>query len=78
MITPAQIRAARALLGWSQSQLAEKAGVSRNALNNLEREVVAPRRSTVKAIQQTLEQAGIEFTEGGVRPVTPQPKKDNN
>ena len=78
MITPAQIRAARALLGWSQSTLAEKAGVSRNALNNLEREVVGPRRSTVKAIQQALEQAGIEFTAGGVRPVTPQRKENHD
>jgi ribosome-binding protein aMBF1 (putative translation factor) len=32
MITPRQIRAARALLGWSQQQLADKAIVSLNAV----------------------------------------------
>jgi len=74
MITPAQIRAARALLGWHQSDLAKAAGVSLNTLNNLERDVVDARRSTVTAIQRALEQAGIEFIEGGVRRV-PLPRK---
>jgi transcriptional regulator with XRE-family HTH domain len=32
MISPRQIRAARALLGWSQLQLADKAIISLNAL----------------------------------------------
>lgn len=75
MITPAQIRAARALLGWHQSDLAKAAGVSLNTLNNLERDAVDARSSTVNAIQRALEQAGIEFIEGGVRRV-PTPRKD--
>jgi len=37
MITPRQIRAARALLGWSQQKLADKAIVSLNAVTRLER-----------------------------------------
>lgn len=65
MITPRQIRAARALLGWSQQELADKAIVSLNAVTRLERGDVDPRVSTVSAIQKALEKAGIEFIESG-------------
>lgn len=61
MITPRQIRAARALLGWSQQELADRAIISLNALVRLENEKVDPRLSTVTAIENTLRKAGIEF-----------------
>lgn len=61
MITPRQIRAARALLGWSQQQLADKAIVSLNALARLEIGNVDSRVSTMMAIQKALIKAGIEF-----------------
>lgn len=61
MITPRQIRAARALLGWSQQELADKAIVSVNALARLEKGAVDSRVSTVSAIQKALVKAGIEF-----------------
>jgi predicted transcriptional regulator len=61
MITPRQIRAARALLGWSQQQLADKAIVSLNAVVRLESGVVDSRISTVQAVQKALVKAGIEF-----------------
>ena len=61
MITPRQIRAARALLGWSQQQLADKAIVSLNAVTRLEKQRVDSRVSTLTAIQKTLTKAGIEF-----------------
>lgn len=61
MITPRQIRAARALLGWSQQQLADKAIVSLNALARLEKGVVDSRLSTVQAIQKALTKAGVDF-----------------
>ena len=64
MTTPAQIRAARALLGWTQAELAAKAGISTNALNNIERGAADPRLSTVNAIRKALEDAGIEFLSG--------------
>jgi predicted transcriptional regulator len=63
MITPRQIRAARALLGWSQQQLADKAIVSLNALARLETGNVDSRVSTMLAIQKALIKAGIEFLE---------------
>jgi predicted transcriptional regulator len=40
MITPRQIRAARALLGWSQQRLADKAIIALNALARLEKGAV--------------------------------------
>jgi predicted transcriptional regulator len=61
MITPRQIRAARALLGWSQQQLADKAIVSLNAVARLEKRAVDSRISTVQAVQKALVKAGVEF-----------------
>ncbi|THD70422.1 MAG: helix-turn-helix domain-containing protein [Bradyrhizobium sp.] len=63
MITARQIRAARALLGRSQQQLADKAIVSLNALVRLEKGSVDSRVSTVLAVQKALAKAGIEFLE---------------
>jgi predicted transcriptional regulator len=67
MITPRQIRAARALLGWSQQQLADRAIVSLNAVTRLEKGKVDSRRSTVDAIEKTLIKAGVEFLPAGER-----------
>lgn len=61
MITPRQIRAARALLDWSQQDLADKAIVSLNALARLERGTVDPRASTLSAVEKALMRAGVEF-----------------
>ena len=61
MITARQIRAARALLGWSQQQLADKAIVSLNALARLEKESVDSRVSTLQAVEKALAKAGVEF-----------------
>jgi predicted transcriptional regulator len=76
MITPRQIRAARALLGWSQQQLADKAIVSLNAVARLETGNADSRVSTITAIQKALSRAGIEFLDAdqkgeGVRLRTP-------
>ena len=58
-----QIRAARALLGWSQSKLARSAGIGLATLQRIEQNegVVKGNFSTVLKIQQVLEQAGIRF-----------------
>lgn len=61
MIAAKQIRAARSLLGWTQEQLADAASLSLAVVNNVEREAVDPRRSTLEKIQVALEAAGIEF-----------------
>jgi predicted transcriptional regulator len=61
MITSRQIRAARALLDWSQQQLADSAIVSLNAVARLEKGIVDSRISTVLSVQKALAKAGIEF-----------------
>jgi predicted transcriptional regulator len=67
MITPRQIRAARALLGWSQQQLADKAILSLNAVTRLEKGKVDSRLSTLAAIEKALAKAGIKFLSAGER-----------
>lgn len=61
MITPEQIRAARALLNWSQVQLAEASQIASQSIKNIERGVTDPRLSTAMAIKTTLEKAGVQF-----------------
>jgi len=61
----AQIRAARALLGWSQTKLARSAGVGLATLQRLEQSngVVKGNFATVLKIQKALEGAGISFSD---------------
>ncbi len=65
MITPVQIRAARALLNLSQDELAEASGLARQSIKNIERGVTDPRLSTAMTIKTTLEKAGVQFLEVG-------------
>jgi transcriptional regulator with XRE-family HTH domain len=60
-----QIRAGRALLGWSQTKLARIAGVGLATLQRIEQNdgVVKGNFSTILKIQKALEQAGILFTD---------------
>ena len=63
LITTPQIRAARALLRWSASDLSDKSGVGISTIKRLEvmDGVPAINISTMVAIQSALEKAGIEF-----------------
>ena len=65
MIVPAQIRAARALIGWTQAELAAASALSEMSIKNIERNFTDPRASTLSAIIRALEAAGVEFTNGG-------------
>jgi transcriptional regulator with XRE-family HTH domain len=63
MLVFAQIRMARAALGWNISDLASKASVSVSTIKRVETpegfaKVTA---ANLKLIKQTLEQAGVEF-----------------
>lgn len=62
---PAQIRAARALLAWSQKVLAERSLVGLSTIKAIEAGTGRPTKANLSAIQRALEVAGIEFTEGG-------------
>jgi hypothetical protein len=66
MITAHQTRAARALLGWTQEMLADKAAVSLTALKRLE-SVNGERvfESTEDSVRRALESAGIVFINSG-------------
>lgn len=63
MLTSAQIRSARAALGWSAQELAEKSGVVRRTIASIEAQTGVPgaNSSTLHKIQTALEAAGIEF-----------------
>jgi transcriptional regulator with XRE-family HTH domain len=61
MITSRQVRAARALLGWTQERLADKALVALTALKRLESDRLLVRDATREAVRKALEAAGIVF-----------------
>jgi transcriptional regulator with XRE-family HTH domain len=61
MITPAQCRAARALLDWSQQQLAIAARVGVVTVRQFEGGAAQPRRATLDVVQRALEAAGVVF-----------------
>lgn len=65
MLTGRQIRAARAMLGWTATELAERAGTTRNTVQRLEQEDGIPqsRSKTLFDLRKALENAGIEFLE---------------
>jgi predicted transcriptional regulator len=65
MISAGQIRAARALIGWKQVDLAKAARVSDVSIKNIERGVTDPRASTLEAIQTAFEKAGVVFLDAG-------------
>lgn len=65
MITPQQIRGARAMLALTQADLARAADISATALNNIERGSSDPKASTLQAIKKALEAAGVIFVADG-------------
>ena len=68
MITIEQIKAARGLVNWTQTDLAKATGLSLPALNNLERKATLPRTSTLQLIETAFTRAGVEFLDNtGVR-----------
>ena len=67
-VTPAQCRAARALIGISQAEFARAAVVPRNVVIDFEVSSLKPRPAYLEAIQRTLESAGVEFIDVGDRP----------
>jgi DNA-binding XRE family transcriptional regulator len=60
VITATQCRAARALVDWSQSELAENAGLTQVTLSTFEKGGNMRESNNLK-IQETFEGAGVEF-----------------
>jgi len=67
MLTAEQSRAARGWLGWSQADLASRAGVSLSAVRDFEKGRHKPIRNNLAAMLQVFEQAGLrmEFADDG-------------
>lgn len=82
MLTGAQIRAARGLLGWSQKELSKKAELGFATVQRAEREAASIKGmvDTAVKIQTALKHAGIEFIDAdeekgpGVRLTRPIPE----
>jgi transcriptional regulator with XRE-family HTH domain len=71
-MTPAQCRAARGLLNWSEDRLASTAGVKVSLVRDFESEKAVP-RLTDRLLQRAFEAAGIEFSDHGAPGVRQQP-----
>jgi transcriptional regulator with XRE-family HTH domain len=63
-LTADQCRAARALLNWSQGQLADKSRVSRETITAFERGKAQPFDRTLDDLIEALHEAGIDLIDG--------------
>lgn len=69
-LTSPQCRAARGLLDWSQSELAERSKLSESTVRDFEKGRRTPSENNLDGIRKAFEDAGIEFIKGnqhGVR-----------
>jgi transcriptional regulator with XRE-family HTH domain len=65
-LIPAQSRAARALLAWSQRDLARRARLGASTIADFERGQRAPTPDSISLIREALQNGGVVFTTGGV------------
>ena len=66
----AKVRLARAVLGWSQSELGTRIGLTQRAIHKLEQGETEPRRTTVYALEEVWREQKIDFedrADGGFR-----------
>lgn len=70
-ITPEQCRAARAILNWTQLDLAEKADLSRKTVADFEHDIRVIRARTRRDLSEVFARNGIELIPGGVRRAQP-------
>jgi ribosome-binding protein aMBF1 (putative translation factor) len=61
MISPRQSKAARALLGWTQLKLSEKAGIPLDTVKRFERAKSDTRGKAMIKMEAALRQAGIKL-----------------
>jgi transcriptional regulator with XRE-family HTH domain len=63
-VIPAQVRAARGLLNWTQEKLATDAGIALSSIREIENEKRAAEPGTLASVRRSLEKAGVEFVAG--------------
>lgn len=73
-LTPAQSRAARALLAWTQPELAKRARVGASTVADFERGQRTPLANNAEAMRSAFEAAGVCFLPGGAV-IGPRPKR---
>jgi transcriptional regulator with XRE-family HTH domain len=63
LVTTRQIKAARALLAWSQADLADRSGISEPTIARLEAAdgELGGREGTTERLRAAIEAAGVEF-----------------
>ncbi len=61
MVTPAQCRAARALLNWSQGELRERTKMSQKTISDFELGLRQPYGRTLLDLRRAFEEAGVIF-----------------
>lgn len=62
-MTPAQSRAARGLVDWSQSELGQRSNLSESTIRDFEKGRRVPGPNNVAAMRAALEAAGVLFIE---------------
>src|SRR6516165_836238 len=70
----AEVRAGRAVLGWSQTDLARRTAVTQRAIHCIEQNVVRPRKQTEERIIEAFAKAGLQFeplSNGGFKMTVP-------
>lgn len=75
-MTPAQCRAARALLNWTHQDLASAAGVSVNTVGEFEKGARNPIRTNLAAIEDAMTSNGVVFVPGGAALDSPESKPE--
>ncbi len=65
IITPQQSRAARGLLGWTQSQLSDQSHVGMKTIADFERGARMPQFRTLNDIARSFDLAGVELLPDG-------------
>lgn len=66
MLSPAQCRAARALLNMTQAELANRSHLSHTTIRGFEAGSRSPTHNNLAGIRRALEEAGVRFTRTGV------------
>jgi transcriptional regulator with XRE-family HTH domain len=63
LISGRQLKAARALIGWEQTDLAKKSGVAISTVRRMESfdGEIGARTATLSLVQRALEKAGVDF-----------------
>jgi transcriptional regulator with XRE-family HTH domain len=66
VVSPAQVRAARAWLNWTQDELSARSGISQRTIAKYELGRSVPHADTLSRIRHAFESAGIGFQFDGV------------